>query len=84
MTVNYIGIHHPSDADVFNGKDVHMLNKAALIRGWFTIATIFTCFTLGSYIGHYYFAGSRIPWLIGVIAAIVINWGSYGVLKKLT
>ena len=61
-----------------------MFNKAALIRGWFTVATIFTCFTLGSYIGHYYFAGSRIPWLIGVIAAIVINWGSYGVLKKLT
>lgn len=76
--------HHPSDANVFNGKDVHMLNRAALIRGWFTVATIFTCFTLGNYIGHYYFAGSRIPWLIGVIAAMAINWGAYGVLKKLT
>jgi len=60
-----------------------MFSKAALIRGWFTVTTIFTCFTLGIYIGHLFFADSRIPWLIGALAAMVINWGCYPSLKKL-
>ena len=65
------------------GKDVRMFSKAALIRGWFTITTIFTCFTLGIIIGHQFFGDSRIPWLAGALAAMIINWGCYPDLRKL-
>ena len=65
------------------GKDVRRFSTAALIRGWFTAAPIFTCFTLGIFIGHQFFGDSRIPWLVGALAAMIINWGCYPDLRKL-
>ncbi|WP_039056018.1 hypothetical protein [Enterobacter sp. Bisph1] len=60
-----------------------MFTKGSLIRGWFIGATIFTCFTFSDYLSAHYFHDSKIPWLIGVIAAFAISFGAGSALKQL-
>ncbi|AMO49650.1 hypothetical protein GA0061071_105130 [Kosakonia oryzendophytica] len=60
-----------------------MFTKASLIRGWFAGATVFTCFSLGSYVGEQDFHGSKIPWLISVFIAFFICWGARSSLRHL-
>ncbi|WP_342325362.1 hypothetical protein AAEY27_10990 [Kosakonia sp. BYX6] len=60
-----------------------MFTRGSLIRGWFTGATVFTCFTFGDYLSAHYFHDSKIPWIISVLIAIAICWSARGALRQL-
>ncbi|SCC04732.1 hypothetical protein GA0061070_100782 [Kosakonia oryziphila] len=60
-----------------------MFTKGSLIRGWFAGATIFTCFTFGDYLSANVFHDSKIPWIISVLLAFIINWASNSTLRQL-
>lgn len=59
------------------------MTKASFIRGWFTFATVYTCFTLGNQIGNYYLDGAKWPWFVGVVITAAIFWVTNSKLKEL-
>lgn len=59
-----------------------MTLKINLFQGWFIGATVFTCGVVGDYLCAHYFDGSRAPWFIAVIAALIINWWGCSIIKQ--
>ncbi|MEC5341726.1 hypothetical protein ABRZ24_03735 [Brenneria populi] len=56
---------------------------AIFIRIWFQFATIYTCLTISDQISDLYFNCAQWPWIIGLLAAVIIGAVAIGKLNTL-
>ncbi|MEC5320207.1 hypothetical protein VSX61_14885 [Brenneria populi subsp. brevivirga] len=56
---------------------------AIFIRIWFQFATIYTCLTISDQISDLYFNYAQWPWIIGLLAAVIIGAVAIGKLNTL-
>lgn len=62
---------------------IFMFNTPKIFGLWLYFSSIFTCLALGDIIGDKFFEGSSIPWYIGLMASVIINWNIVAHIKKL-
>ncbi|NIF23068.1 hypothetical protein [Candidatus Pantoea multigeneris] len=53
------------------------MDKSNVFTLWLRLASIYASLSLGYWIGSFFFSGSTVPFLIGMVFCCAINWNSH-------